>query len=109
MKRTLYVMILLAVTASMSMALLAFSSVFNAKYKPAKDSALAKGKCAACHVGMTKTLNPYGADLKAALNGGKKLTPEVLAACENKDSDKDGVKNIDEIKAGTLPGDPKSK
>jgi len=25
------------------------------------------------------------------------------------DSDKDGVKNGDEIKKGTLPGDPKSK
>ena len=32
----------------------------------------------------------------------------VLPA-ESLDSDGDGVKNIDEIKAGTNPGDPKSK
>jgi hypothetical protein len=32
-----------------------------------------------------------------------------LSSIEKLDSDKDGVSNINEIKAGTLPGDPKSK
>ncbi len=33
----------------------------------------------------------------------------ALKAVEQMDSDKDGVKNLDEIKKGTLPGSPTSK
>jgi hypothetical protein len=91
------------------MALLSYSTAFNAKYHPSKNSELGKAKCATCHVGMTKKLNPYGESLKAAMGGLKKLTPEAMAKVEGLDSDGDGAKNSDEIKAGTLPGDPKSK
>ena len=101
---------LLVVAASVS-AISSFLKVFDETYKPAKESQLFKGKCLACHTAMkTKKnpLNPYGQDLKAALAGSKKLTAEVLHKIDELDSDKDGAKNIDEIKAGTMPGDPKS-
>lgn len=101
----------LVLCASAAMAHPEFVSTFNAKYKPAAGSDLAKSPCAICHVGFTKVLNPYGVDLQKAMKAAKatKLTPAVLAKVENLDSDKDGAKNIVEIKAGKLPGDAKSK
>jgi hypothetical protein len=85
---------------------------FKALYgTPKEGSALAKAMpCLACHAAMppAKTnLNPYGADLQRAAKG--TLNEAAFKAIENLDSDKDGAKNVVEIKAGTLPGDPKSK
>ncbi|MEP0767253.1 MAG: hypothetical protein HRF45_13025, partial [Fimbriimonadia bacterium] len=62
-------------------------------------------------VGMTKKLNPYGQALDKLVQAdkGKKLTAEILKKLNDVDSDGDGVKNLAEIKAGTMPGDPKSK
>lgn len=79
--------------------------MFNDTYKPKAGTALATAKCVACHdrKGSTK-LNPYGQSLK-----GKKIEAASLKSVEKMDADKDGVSNIQEIKAGTLPGDPKSK
>lgn len=84
--------------------------VFKKTYPAPKDSALTKAKCAACHV-KGKELNVYGKDLQKAMQEKKTkdLTAEVLKSVEKLDSDKDGVSNGDELKAGTLPGDPKSK
>lgn len=84
---------------------------FKTNYKVQKNSALDKANCAVCHVGKSTKLNPFGLDVKKALSDAKshKVTPEILAKLESLDSDKDGVKNIDEIKAGTNPGDAKSK
>jgi thrombospondin type 3 repeat protein len=75
---------------------------FGEKYPDAKAKL---GKCSTCHVkAMPKKgeadLNTYGKDLGKALD---------FAGAEAKDSDGDGVKNADEIKAGTNPGDPASK
>ncbi|HET6385133.1 MAG TPA: DUF2231 domain-containing protein [Armatimonadota bacterium] len=67
--------------------------------------------CANCHVSDSDpTMNPYGAALKAEMQaeGANKLTADILHKLDNVDSDKDGVSNLDEIKAGTAPGDPKS-
>jgi mono/diheme cytochrome c family protein len=79
--------------------------------KVKKGGVLEKAKCAVCHVGMTPKLNPYGKDMKEAMAAlkTKKINAEVLKAIEAKDSDEDGVKNGDEIKKDTNPGDPKSK
>lgn len=87
-----------------------FLKVFTDTYKVKATSALGKASCATCHPAKNKTdkLNPYGAALKKNLVGGK-VTKASLAKVEKLDSDKDGVSNIKEIKAGTLPGDPKSK
>jgi hypothetical protein len=80
---------------------------FNEKYPDAKAKL---GKCTTCHAkSLPKTgdseLNPYGTDVKSTLKDKK---PD-FAKIEQKDSDGDGAKNIDEIKAGTNPGDKASK
>ncbi len=106
--------ILGGVAATLAVAALAHPPMiaeFNKVAKPPKDSALAKGACAICHVGMEPKLNPYGKDMAAAMKAlkTKKLTDAVLKRIAKLDSDKDGVSNADELKAGTLPGDPESK
>ena len=87
---------------------------FVAKYPDAKASL---GKCSTCHMkSLPKKdgdheLNPYGKDLLAKAVVDPKAAKKELKfeKIEALDSDGDGVKNIDEIKAGTNPGDPKSK
>jgi mono/diheme cytochrome c family protein len=100
----------LASIAGSAIALPNMVGEFQKAYKIPKGSALATAACATCHIRGTK-LNPYGKDLKKAMSAlkTKKLTPLALKKVAALDSDKDGVKNIAEIKAGTLPGDPKSK
>ncbi len=85
---------------------------FVEKYPEAKAKL---GKCTTCHVkGLPKKedheLNPYGKELLTTAPDPKaeKKTYD-FAKIEGADSDGDGVKNLDEIKAGTNPGDPKSK
>lgn len=102
-------LMVLTVTA---FALPPMGKVFDSTYKVAKNSALRKADCAVCHVDKKKTkLNPYGEELKVVLAEAKTktLTADILKKVEDKDSDKDGVKNIDEIKADKMPGDAKSK
>jgi cytochrome c553 len=84
---------------------------FKQVYSPKEGSALASAACLTCHSKMppSKTeLNPYGKDVQKAA-AGKPIDEKILRSIENLDSDKDGVSNVNEIKAGTLPGDPKSK
>lgn len=107
MKKFRLPLIILAVlfAATAVLATAAHMSTFNSTYKPKAGSALAKAGCSICHIaGDFKKLNPYGTALK-----GKGTDVKALRAVEKLDSDKDGVTNINEIKAGTLPGDPKSK
>ena len=102
----LVTVLMVMLVCSVAWASLKWSKAFNDLYKPAPDSALKKAKCCICHLdpkGKGK-LNPYGAMLKKT-----KIDPASLKAIERKDADKDGFSNIAEIKAGTLPGDPKSK
>ncbi len=84
--------------------------LFTKTYPAPKNSDLAKAKCAVCHV-KGKELNVYGKDIQKAMQEKKtkELTAEILKSIEKLDSDKDGVSNGEELKAGTLPGDPKSK
>ena len=100
----------LMLLATAAIALPPMSKTFDATYSPVKNGKLAKAKCVVCHTAAGKTsLNPFGKDLKTELKGSKTLTAEALKAIEAKDSDGDGVSNIDEIKADTLPGDKTSK
>lgn len=108
-KSTTIAMLILFVLliSSAAFASLQWYKLFNDTYKPKAGSALAKAKCAICHtatLAKDKTVNPYGKSLI-----GKKIDAASLKSIEKKDSDKDGFNNITEIKAGTLPGDPKSK
>ncbi len=70
----------------------------------------AKANCQTCHIQPPKR-NPFGKEVQAALNTTSDgvLTKELMKTIESKDSDGDGVSNIDEIKAETGPGDPNSK
>jgi hypothetical protein len=86
-----------------------FTEVFHKTYKIKSSSVVGKAQCAACHIGSTEKLNPYGKDLSKAIKKGKPLTPAALKKLEKLDSDKDKAKNLKEIKADTLPGDSKSK
>ncbi|MCB8931831.1 MAG: hypothetical protein H6534_00150 [Chthonomonadaceae bacterium] len=84
-----------------------FSKPFATQYKIDKSSALGKAGCGVCHAtAKGGKLNPYGLDLQKAMKVAKtkKLTPEVLKKIESLDSDKDGVKNLDEIKKDRNPG-----
>lgn len=92
----------LGLLAGAALATLNDQKAFTEKYPDAKAKL---GNCKTCHTGTPKkgepSLNAYGTDLKAA-----KLD---FAGVEAKDSDGDGKTNLDEIKAGTNPGDPASK
>ncbi|GIV15007.1 MAG: hypothetical protein KatS3mg022_0442 [Armatimonadota bacterium] len=87
-----------------------YLAAFWKAYPSAKSTAVGKAKCTVCHV-KGKELNVYGKDVQKVLQEKKTkdLTAEILKSIEKLDSDKDGVSNGDELKAGTLPGDPKSK
>lgn len=90
-------------------ALPAYDAAFKALYSPKAGSQLAGAGCLLCHAKapFTKTdLNPYGKDLAKQA---KPIAAASFKAIENLDSDKDGVSNLKEIQAGTLPGDPASK
>jgi hypothetical protein len=86
--------------------------LFKSLYAPKEGSDLAKAMpCLVCHSKMppTKTeLNAYGKDVQKAA-AGKAVDEKAFRAVEKLDSDKDTFNNLDEIKAGTLPGDPNSK
>ncbi len=105
MKRTI-VTLLIASMAILVLATGAFQKSFNTKYSVKPDSNLGKAKCGVCHVKATGgKLNPYGQDLAAAAKAaGGKLTPDLLSKVDKLDSDKDGVKNGDEIKKDRNPG-----
>jgi len=105
--RTKLAVVLVFVVAALAMAMPALGPVFEKTYKLPKTSELAKAKCGACHVSAKGgKLNPYGVDMQKVMKAAKtkKLTPELLKKIETLDSDKDGVKNIDEIKKDKLPG-----
>jgi cytochrome c553 len=70
---------------------------YLAKFKAAYPAATAIAKCTVCHVGTGyKESNDFAKDYAANAYDYK--------AIEGFDSDVDGVKNLDEITAGTLPG-----
>lgn len=97
----------LATLAISAIALGGFMTTFDKTYAIEKDSVLGKTKCMVCHTDKAgKKLNLYGVDLQKAMKaaGTKKLTAAILKAVEQKDSNANGKKNIDEIKADLLPG-----
>ncbi len=76
-------------------------NAFNTKYNTYGGKL---DSCLTCHQSQAaakENLNPYGTDFAGANHD--------FAAIEGKDSDGDGVTNVDEIKKGTFPGDPGDK
>lgn len=74
--------------------------------------------CSFCHVGTPPPRNAFGAAVEALLLPGAPrplsdadflgALPTALEALEGEDTDGDGVTNLEEIFAGTLPGDASS-
>jgi uncharacterized membrane protein len=88
-----------------------FLDVFTTKYAIKENSVLGEKSCAACHISDSDYgLNPFGKDVaKQLLSDPRKVfSPATLQAIEALDSDQDGVPNIDELHAGSLPGDAAS-
>jgi len=103
--------IFLVVGSSAVLATMENQKAFNEKYPDAKAKL---GKCSTCHVKPLPKKedhesNAYGKDLKASIDPKDAAKKLDFAKIEGKDSDGDGVKNGDEIKAGTNPGDKASK
>lgn len=72
--------------------------------------ALSEQSCRLCHGGIFPNggnLNDFGSDVRAKLD--IRASTVDFSAIEGLDSDGDGASNLDEIKAGTLPGDSSSK
>ena len=106
MKKLLFVCVVLC-AVTMAMALSAFSKTFKENYKVKEGSNLDKAACSVCHLSAKGgKLNSYGKDIQAAMkkDNAKKLTAEILVKVEGLDSNKNGVKNIDEIKKDQNPG-----
>lgn len=102
--RTIVAFVLAALLlSSAAFATMPWLKLFSTTYKPKPNSALAKAKCAICHIRGKSELNAYGTSL------GTKMDVASLKAVEKLDADKDKFSNIAEIKAGTLPGDVASK
>jgi len=70
------------------------------QFKATYPAATALFNCKTCHDGGPPKLNPYGIDFQKAGHNFK--------AVESLDSDGDGFTNIEEITAGTNPGDKNS-
>ena len=113
-KTTMAVSVLVAVCAGTTLlASLDNQKAFVAKYPDAKASL---GKCSTCHTKPLPKkedheLNAYGKDVQTKTVVDPKAAKKEykFEKIEALDSDGDGVKNAAEIKAGTNPGDPKSK
>ena len=93
MKATILLGVILM--ATQAFALPKYQKQFGAAYPSFK-----KTSCSVCHLAEGNALNGYGNDLKAAGFDFKAIEP--------KDSDTDSFTNIEEIKAGSMPGDKDS-
>jgi len=94
----------LALVGAACLATPAYFKVFSATYP---NSPALKNRCLNCHLGRPPKRNPYGKAVDNIVLGGT-LTSAMLHQLDNVDSDGDGYTNLEEINAGTLPGDPTS-
>ena len=111
MKKTTLSVLALLLTLGLGTSLLATMDIQKAFKEKYPDAKALNTKCSTCHTTALPKKdgdhanNAYGADLAKTKKDGK----YDFAAIEKKDSDGDGVSNIDEIKKGTNPGDKNSK
>ncbi len=112
-RRSVFMMLVFLMTCGLSHSV--WATVANLQsFKQAYPGLEAKlYSCKVCHVspiGKKGDLNLYGMALqKLKLPAdAKKLAVEDYSLIDPEDADNDGVSNLDEIKAGTSPGDPVS-
>jgi len=102
MKKSGYIILALIIIAGsfgIAIAMPSYLTGFSSAYP---DVPGVLSTCNLCHVSTSPpSFNPYGT---AYLNGAHNFQ-----AIENLDSDGDGFNNIDELNAGTFPGDASSK
>lgn len=102
MKRLRVVLLgILGITAATVIEAYPFTSdgvLFNREYRTGGTQL---DNCMTCHRWKSAKKNAYGSDYEKA--------GFAFEAIEKHDSDGDGFSNIEEIDAGTFPGDPKSK
>jgi len=72
---------------------------FNARYRGNSYG----NSCTICHTSIPNT-NPYGTDLVKKGAGANNISTATFVAVEGLDSDGDSFTNIEEINAGTFPG-----
>lgn len=103
MKRILVTLGILGLSVA-AFSLGAFFKVASETYRFPVDSPASKAKCQLCHVGkLGGKLNGYGLDLKAALNGSKRITPAILHSIDNLKSGRGDQTNGELLRAGSLP------
>ena len=108
MKKKILVVLVAALTLILGFAVIASANTgalndFNAQY-PGNSFG---NSCSICH-GTLPATDPYGTALADAGGTGGNIDPAVFVAVEGLDSDGDGFTNIQEINAGTFPGNPNS-
>lgn len=87
-----------------------FLERFKATYTIKAGTPLEAAKCLTCHASASGgPRNPFGKAIGAKLAGSSQLTEAILKGLDSEDSDGDGATNREEIDAGTLPADAKSK
>ncbi|HSB35293.1 MAG TPA: thrombospondin type 3 repeat-containing protein [Thermoanaerobaculia bacterium] len=112
MKKNVRRVFVLLAALGLSSTLLASVDIQKAFVAAYPDAKAKLGKCSTCHTAAmpkkeTAGVNAYGKDMEKAFDKEKKVYD--FKKIEALDSDGDGVKNLDEIKAGTNPGDKASK
>lgn len=111
MKKTTISVLALLTALGLGTSVLATMDIQKAFKEKYPDAKAVNTKCSTCHtVALPKKdgdhkNNAYGADLAKTKKDGK----YDFAAIEKKDSDGDGVSNLDEITKGTNPGDKAAK
>ncbi len=93
-----------------ALALPSAPGAFCERYPSAPVCAGGSPACGFCHAGAPPELNVYGAAVRGAFSGPVSIAElgAALAAVEPGDADGDGFSNLEEIEAGTQPGDPDS-
>ncbi len=90
-----------------------YNAIMEHQYGIREDKEARASTCLYCHTDYDASdWNPFGLELRNTFkNEGAKRVPEslYLVLKRDKDSDQDGYKDVLEVFAKTLPGDPESK
>jgi hypothetical protein len=90
-----------------------YNAIMEHQYGIREDQEARASTCLYCHTDLEgDDWNAFGLELRNTFkNEGEKRLPEslYLVLVRDKDSDEDGYKDVLEVFAKTLPGDPESK